>query len=127
MQQRVRCWVRAPFLLHRGKGLGDRRQNGLAQVYTNALTLSMLLRLENRRADAGHAFPEQPAGEGGKADCHCVKYTHASHEMSTHVYDVYHVYHVLSGAGAGGGGRAARGGSAQDEHGSRGTGRLSTR
>jgi len=56
-----------------------------------------------------------------------VKYTHASHEMSTHVYDVYHVYHVLSGAGAGGGGRAAPGGSAQDEHGSRGTGRLSTR
>ena len=47
-------WVGAPFLLHRGQGLGDRRQDGLAQVYTNALVLSMLRPLEYRRAHARH-------------------------------------------------------------------------
>ena len=47
-------WVGAPFLLHRGQGLSDRRQDGLAQVYTNALVLSMLLPLEYRRAHARH-------------------------------------------------------------------------
>eukprot|EP00964_Phaeocystis_antarctica_P124311 scaffold87983_cov75-Phaeocystis_antarctica.AAC.1 len=39
-----------------------------ASVYTNALALSMLLRLENGRADAGHSWNSQGAGSV-KRDC----------------------------------------------------------